>query len=77
MASASAASNNNETGTLSAFSMLEAASAQGLYYDFFYKRSFMAYLIPMVAAFITYYVMYIPPFRRASPRLRNKLLADR
>jgi len=57
--------------------MLEAASAESLYYDFFYKRSFMAYLVPMAAAFLTYYLLYIPPFRRASPRLRNKLLADR
>ena len=48
--------------------------ASSLYYDFFYKKSYLTYVIPMAAAFLVYYLIYIPYFRRLSYRVRNKML---
>ena len=46
--------------------------AAGLYYDFFYKQSTLTFLIPMAAAFIVYYCIYVPYYRRLSYRVRPK-----
>ena len=36
------------------------------YYDFFYKYSFITYVLPPVLAFLTYYAFYLPIYSRAS-----------
>jgi hypothetical protein len=46
--------------------------ASGLYYDFFYKQSTLTFLIPMAAAFLVYYCIYVPYYRRLSYRVRPK-----
>ena len=51
--------------------------ASSVYYDFFYKKSQLTYVIPMAAAFLVYYLIYIPYFRRLSYRVRTKLLTQR
>ena len=51
--------------------------ASGVYYDFFYKASPMAFVLPMAAAYLSYYLLYIPLYRKEPARLRSKLLADR
>ena len=86
MASTSVASNSSSTSntttsnngtTLSDLSSEINAAALSMYYNFFYKQSYMTYLIPMIVSFCVYYIIYIPLFRRSSVRVRSKLLSRR
>jgi hypothetical protein len=58
-------------------SSTNADGASSVYYDFFYKKNQLTYVIPMAAAFFVYYVIYIPYFRRLSYRVRTKLPTQR
>lgn len=74
------ASPNNPTTTYSLTKNIDeykSDPAYKVYYEFFYKNSFMAYLLPMVFAFFIYLMLYVPVFRRASTRSRTKLLTIR
>lgn len=51
-----------------------SAASSSVYYDFFYKKSYLTYIIPMAIAFGVYYIIYIPYFKRLSYRVRNKML---
>ena len=83
MASTSVALNSSSTSpgsnnsTLSDLGTEIDAAALSMYYYFFYRQSYMTYLIPMIASFCVYYLIYIPLFYRSSVRVRNKVLSQR
>ena len=48
-----------------------------LYYNFFYKDAALAYLLPAITAFLVYYVLYIPKFRKSDSKNRARNLTIR
>ena len=47
------------------------------YYNFFYKYNVITFILPPLAAFLTYYAFYIPLFKKTNYRTRGKILAHK
>jgi len=67
----------NSTAAAIALDSKASVVAVSMYYYFIYNQSFLTFIIPPAIAFVVYYSIYVPYFRRLGYRVRNKLLTER